>query len=63
MIGEAMETKPIFNSYIAKQLLNKGNHIVDIQPDKMRRNAVVFYFEITDKLREDLKKISHKQIN
>lgn len=32
--GTYMDVKPIFNSYIAKQLLLKGSKIVDLQPDK-----------------------------
>ncbi len=53
-----MDGKAIFNSYIAKLLLLNGNRIIDIQPDKKRDNAVIFYFEMTDKLIEDLKKLS-----
>lgn len=53
-----MDAKPIFNSYIAKQLLKAGNKIVDLQPDKNRVNATIFYFEETDKLIKDLLEIT-----
>lgn len=56
-----MEAKPIFNSYMAKVLCNKGNKIVDIQTDKRKENAVIFYFEITDKFINDLKLLSHNK--
>lgn len=53
-----MKTKPIFNSYIAKLLLKNGNNIVDIQPDKKRTNATIFYFEETQKFINDLSELS-----
>ena len=56
------QTKPIFNTYIAKVLCNKGNKIVDIQPDKFKENAVIFYFEVNDKFNKDLKELSHNNI-
>lgn len=40
-----METKPIFNGFIAKQLLIRGHKIVDLQPDRKRRGSTIFYFE------------------
>ena len=49
-----MKNKPIFNSFIAKQLLNKGHNIVDLQPNKTIKNAIVFYFEETNQLIKDL---------
>ena len=52
--------KPIFNSYIAKQLLHLGNKIVDLQPDRNREGAVIFYFELNDKLLKDLSSITKK---
>lgn len=54
-----MDAKPIFNSYIAKQLVLKGNRIIDLQPDKKRINAVIFYFEKTNKLIDDLRGLSN----
>lgn len=56
-----MEVKPIFNGYIAKQLVKKGNRIVDLQPDKKRQDATVFYFEVTDKFTSDLMELSHNK--
>ena len=56
-----METKPIFNGYTAKQLVKRGNRIVDLQPDKKMRDATVFYFEVTEKFINDLKELSHNK--
>lgn len=56
-----METKPIFNGYTAKQLVRKGNKIVDLQPDKNRKGATIFYFEVTEKFINDLKELSHNK--
>lgn len=55
-----MKSKPIFNSYIAKLLLKRGNRIVDIQPDKKRINATIFYFKETEKFLNDLSELSSK---
>lgn len=55
-----MNGKAIFNSYIAKQLLLLGNEIVDLQPDKMRNNGIIFYFKITEKLIKDIQSLSRK---
>lgn len=54
-----MKVKPIFNSYIAKQLVKSGNKIIDLQPDKNRINAIIFYFEETEKLISDLIRITN----
>lgn len=54
-----MANKAIFNSYIAKQLIKSGNRVVDIQPDKCNSNSIIFYFEITDKFKNDLSNLSH----
>ena len=53
------QSKPIFNTYIAKVLCNKGHRIIDIQPDKYKENSVIFYFEATESLLNDLKELSH----
>lgn len=53
-----MKLKPIFNSFLAKQLLNKGNAIVDLQKNKTVKNATVFYFEDTEKFKNDLKELT-----
>lgn len=53
-----MKSKPIFNSYMAKLLLKRGNAIIDIQPDKYRVNAIIFYFEETEKFMNDLNELS-----
>jgi hypothetical protein len=50
--------KPIFNSFLAKQLLKKGNKIVDLQKNKELKNATIFYFEVNDKFTQDLKELT-----
>lgn len=55
-----MKTKIIFNGYLAKQLLQCGNPIIDLQKDHKRNNAVVFVFEETEKFIEDLKRLTEK---
>ena len=49
-----MRTKPIFNSYLAKQLLKRGNPIVDIKKNNEIENATVFFFEDNEKLKMDI---------
>ena len=53
-----IKTKPIFNSFIAKQLLQCGNPIVDLQKNHKLKNATVFFFEETEKFIQDLKKLT-----
>jgi hypothetical protein len=55
-----INTKHIFNGFIAKQLLKKGNVIVDLQKNHNLKNASVFIFENTDKLNKDLTDITVK---
>ena len=53
-----MKTKPIFNGFLAKQLLHRGNPIVDLQKNHKVKNATVFYFEETEKFINDLKELT-----
>lgn len=53
-----IKTKPIFNSFLAKQLLHCGNPIVDLQKNHKLKNATVFFFEETDKFIKDLKELT-----
>lgn len=53
-----IKTKPIFNSFLAKQLLHCGNPIVDLQKNHKLRNATVFFFEETEKFIQDLKNLT-----
>lgn len=56
-----MNTKLIFNSFIAKQLLIEYKHpIIDLLKDHKRENGVVFVFEETEKLLSDLSKLTNK---
>ena len=50
--------KAIFNGFLAKQLLQKGNTIVDLQKNHKLKNATVFYFEETEKFIKDLKELT-----
>ena len=54
------KSRPIFNSYLAKQLLKEGNKIIDLAPDKNKVNGIIFYFEETDKLLSDLEVLTKK---
>lgn len=54
----SIKLKPIFNSFLAKQLLHCGNQIVDLQKNHKLKNATVFYFEETEKFLKDLKKLT-----
>lgn len=53
-----IKVKPIFNSFLAKQLLHCGNQIVDLQKNHKLKNGTVFYFEETDKFIKDLKELT-----
>lgn len=52
------DTKAIFNSFLAKQLLHRGNPIVDLQKNHKIKNATVFYFKETEKFIKDLKELT-----
>lgn len=49
-----MDTKLIFKSYFARQLLKMGNPIFDIKPDREREGRTIFVFEKTEKFLNDL---------
>lgn len=53
-----MNTKVIYSPSIARQLLHKGNQIIDIKPNKQNKRETIFVFECTDKLLEDLTSIT-----
>ena len=53
-----IKLKPVFNGFLAKQLLHRGNVIVDLQKKHKLKNATVFYFEETEKFINDLKKLT-----
>ena len=53
-----IKTKPIFNSFLAKQLLHCGNPIVDLQKNHKLKNATVFFFEETEKFIQDLNQLT-----
>lgn len=53
-----MDTKVIINPSMARQLLHKGNLIIDIKPNIKNKRETVFVFQNTDKLLEDLGSIT-----
>ena len=53
-----MNYKIIINPSISRQLLHKGNPIVDIKPKKDNPRETVFVFEDTEKLKNDLTAIT-----
>lgn len=53
-----MELYPIFKKEIAMKLRDLGNPIMDASTNKKNPNYVVFYFEKTDKLLQDLETIN-----
>lgn len=53
-----MSTKVIYSPSMARQLLHKGNIIIDIKPNKINKRETIFVFECTDKLLEDLTSIT-----
>lgn len=55
-----MNTKVIYNPSIARQLLHKGNQIIDIKPNKENKMQTNFIFECTNKLLEDLTLITKR---
>ena len=53
-----MDFKIIINPSISRQLLHKGNPIVDIKPKKENPRETMFIFENNEKLRNDLATIT-----
>ena len=53
-----MNTKIIYSPSMARQLLHKGNQIIDIKPNKTNNRETIFVFECTNKLLEDLTSIT-----
>ena len=53
-----MDFKVILKPTIARMLLQRGNMVVDIKPNKNNPSETVFVFEDTKKLRDDLTTIT-----
>lgn len=47
--------KVIIKPSIARKLIQAGNQVFDIKPNKGNKEASVFVFENNDKLKKDLK--------
>ena len=56
-----MEYKIVFNPSIARQMLHKGNPIIDIKKNRDNPRETVFIFEKTEKFRQDLTSIINKE--
>ena len=50
--------KLIISPIVAKKLLDMGNTIIDLKPNKRNPRETVFVFEVTNKLSSDLKSLS-----
>lgn len=53
-----MKYKIIIKPPIARMLLQQGNPILDIKPNKNKPTETVFVFEDTEKLKKDLTAIT-----
>ena len=54
-----IETKLIFNSFLAKQLVLAGHKIIDIQKDYKREGGIIFVFKIDNQFIKDLKRFTN----
>lgn len=52
--SDEVKFKVILNPAIARKLLQLGNTILDIKPNKNNKTETVFIFEDTEKLRDDM---------
>jgi hypothetical protein len=52
--SDEVKFKVILNPAIARKLLQLGNTILDIKPNKNNKAETVFIFEDTEKLRDDM---------
>ena len=55
---EEINTKVILNPAIARKLLQMGNSIIDIKPNKKDGKQTVFIFCFTSKFKKDLESLS-----
>lgn len=53
-----MKTKLIFNTFLSKHLLKRGNPIIDLLKDHKRRDGVVCVFEKTKKFDKDFAELN-----
>ena len=57
-MGAKVDYRVIIKPSIARQLLHRGNEIVDIKPNKNKDGETVFVFKESEKLRVDLTTIT-----
>lgn len=58
-----MNLYPIFKREFAMKLREMGNQIMDAATNKKNPNFVVFYFEETEKLKNDIELIQNNNSN
>lgn len=54
MENNEIKGKSIFNPCIARWLVRRGHHIMDIKPSKENRDKTIFIFSVTDEFIQDL---------
>lgn len=57
---EQYKLTPVFKKDNAQKLRMMGNPIIDCSSNKRNPNFVIYYFEDTEKFRNDFKKITNK---
>lgn len=55
-----MKMKKIFNKALSRKLIAMGNPLIDFEPNHKKEGFIVYLFEDTEKLHEDLTKLTQK---
>lgn len=55
--NETKDSRLVFKAQIARQLLKKGNTVIDIKADKANNARTVFVFRNDEKFQEDFNEI------
>ena len=56
-----MTAKTIFSPSVARKLINKGNKVIDIKPDRNAKEKSLFVFEVDEKFLADFEEIVSKK--
>ncbi|HCC07276.1 MAG TPA: hypothetical protein DEP72_03790 [Clostridiales bacterium] len=51
------KTKLVFNPVVARKLLKRGYHLIDLKPLKENKDKTIFVFKNDDKLVETLRSL------
>lgn len=51
---------PVYTTYIAKRLLEKGYTIVNLNPNKNNKLLTIFYFRKEGRIQEDLDNLQNE---